>query len=140
MQFLRFEQRWLTNLLKYGILTLEIKIDTGKLFSHLIVRGSNIFALDYRFKSGLTTPLTIYRVGLPGNNAHKSTRKHRFWTKKHQKCPEITQKITPNLFGTLSLQDRIFSPKKSSKSLETKRIQGFFVFPKITRTCLIFSF
>ena len=48
----------------------------------------------------LTTPLTIYRVGLPGNSAHKSTRKHRFWTKKHQKCPEITQKITRRLFGS----------------------------------------
>ena len=88
----------------------------------------------------LTTPLTIYRVGLPGNSAHKSTRKHRFWTKKHRKCPEITQKITPNLFGTLGLNVQCNISLKIAESLEIKRIQGFFIFPKITRICLIFSF
>ena len=67
----------------------------------------------------LTTPLTIYRVGLRGNSAHKSTRKHRFWTKKHLKCPEITQKITPNLFGTQRSWVRIPSsrPKNAGNCL-----------------------
>ena len=40
--------------------------------------------------SRLTTPLTIYRLGLRGNSVNKSTRKHRFRTEKHQKCPKIT--------------------------------------------------
>ena len=88
----------------------------------------------------LTTPLTIYRVGLPGNNAHKSTRKHRFRTKKHLNCPEITQNITPNLFGTLDLNVQCNVSPKNAESLETKRIQGFFIFSKITRTFLFFHF
>ena len=65
----------------------------------------------HRKISRLTTPLTIYRVGLRGNSAHKSTWKHRFRTKKHLKYPEITQKITPNLFGTQRSWVRIPSPR-----------------------------
>ena len=67
----------------------------------------------------LTTSLTIYRLGLRGNNVHRSTRKHRFWTRKPLKSPEITQKIFAGHFGTLHLQDRIFSPQNPQKSLET---------------------
>ena len=78
----------------------------------------------------LTTSLTIYRLGLPGNNAHKSTRKHRFWTRKPLKSPEITQKIYAYAFGTLRLQDRIFFPQNTQKSLETSGFQGFSIFFK----------
>ena len=88
----------------------------------------------------LTTPLTIYRVGLPGNNAHKSTQKHRFWTKKHRKYPEITQKITPNLFGTLDLNVQCNVSPKNAESLEIGGVQGFSISRKSTRTCLFFSF
>ena len=48
---------------------------------------------------GLTTPLTIYRFGLRGNNATGSTRKHRFRTKKHQKVNKSSQKTMAYLFG-----------------------------------------
>ena len=41
-------------------------------------------------KSGLTTPLTIYRLGLCGNSAYKSIGKHRFQTQKHRKVAKIT--------------------------------------------------
>ena len=47
----------------------------------------------------MTTPLTIYRFGLRGNSANKSTRKHRFRTKKHQKVKKSSQKTTSNRFG-----------------------------------------
>jgi len=80
----------------------------------------------------LTTSLTIYRLGLRGNNAHKSTRKHRFWTRKPLKSPEITQKIYAYAFGTLRLQDRIFFLKTHQKSLETSEFQGFSIFFKKT--------
>ena len=86
----------------------------------------------------LTTSLTIYRLGLRGNNAHKSTRKHRFWTQKPLKSPEITQKIYAYAFGTLRLQDRIFFSQNHQKSLEPSGFQGFSIFskkcPKITLT------
>ena len=59
----------------------------------------------------LTTSLTIYRLGLRGNNAHKSTRKHRFWTRKPIKSPEITQKIYAVAFGTRRSWVRSPSPR-----------------------------
>ena len=40
----------------------------------------------------MTTVLTIYGFGLRGNSACKSTRKHRFRTKKPRKAPEIKEK------------------------------------------------
>ena len=69
--------------------------------------------------SGLTTPLTIYGFGLRGNSAFKSTRKHRFRTKKHQKDAKITQKIGIVLFGTSMPQVRILSlrPKNRKERL-----------------------
>ena len=67
----------------------------------------------------LTTPLTIYRLGLRGNSVNKSTDYHRFWTQKPLKSPEITQKIFAGHFGTLRLQDRIFFLKNHQKSPET---------------------
>ena len=76
----------------------------------------------------LTTPLTIYRVGLPGNSAHKSTRKHRFRTKKHRKCPEITQKITPNLFGTQRSWVRTPSPRPKNAENCLNFLHFLFVF------------
>jgi len=59
----------------------------------------------------LTTSLTIYRLGLRGNSVLKSTRKHRFWTKKPLKSPEITQKIFAGHFGTLRSWVRSPSPR-----------------------------
>ena len=47
----------------------------------------------------MTTPLTIYRLGLCGNSANESTRKHHFRTQKHQKVNKSSQKTTPNRFG-----------------------------------------
>ena len=47
----------------------------------------------------MTTPLTIYGFGLRGNSANKSTRKHRFRTKKHQKVNKSSQKTVLKLFG-----------------------------------------
>ena len=71
----------------------------------------------------LTTSLTIYRLGLRGNNAHKSTRKHRFWTRKPLKSPEITQKIYAYAFGTLRSWVRSPSPRpKSVKTVGFSRI------------------
>ena len=84
----------------------------------------------------LTTSLTIYRLGLRGNSVNKSTRKHRFWTRKPLKSPEITQKIYAYAFGILRLQDRIFSPQNPQKSLETSGFQGFSIFLK---KCQIFT-
>ena len=40
----------------------------------------------------MTTSLTIYGFGLCGNSVDKSTRKHRFRTKKHQKVNKSSQK------------------------------------------------
>ena len=60
--------------------------------------------------SGLTTALTIYGFGLRGNSAEKSTRKHRFWTKKHQKVNKSSQKTTPRGFGTSMPQVQVLLP------------------------------
>ena len=66
-------------------------------------------------RSGLTTVLTIYKVGLRGNSASKSTRKHHFRTKKPRKNVKITQKIGIGFFGSTMPQVQILSlrPKKS---------------------------
>ena len=113
----------LTNFERYAIL----RQTNGYVHGYLVLKKSRC---GHRKIPRLTTPLTIYRLGLRGNNAHKSTRKHRFWTKKHLKCPEITQKITPNLFGTLELNVQCNVSSKNAESLETKRIQGFFISKK----------
>ncbi|MEE1050223.1 MAG: hypothetical protein U0M60_22700 [Clostridia bacterium] len=41
-------------------------------------------------RSGLTTPLTIYRLGLCGNSANESIGKHWFRTEKPPKVAKIT--------------------------------------------------
>ena len=92
-QILSFENLVLTIPRKYGILTAEEKLDTGwTIQSPDRVWFKYIFACSFGSKSGLTTPLTIYRLGLCGNSAYKSIGKHRFWTKKHQKVNKSSQK------------------------------------------------
>ena len=49
---------------------------------------------------GLTTSLTIYGFGLPGNSVAKSIRKHRFRTEKPEKAHQTMQKIGIGAFGT----------------------------------------
>ena len=89
--FLRFGRRWLTISLKYGILTAEEKTRHGV---NLLVTWRYEFCI-YRIgisvgEFALTTPLTIYRLGLCGNSANESIGKHRFRTKKHRKVAKIT--------------------------------------------------
>ena len=96
---------------------------------------------DFRFpdsilispKIGLTTVLTIYRFGLRGNSAFKSTRKHRFQTKKHQKDAKITQKIGIVLFGTSMPQVRTLSLRPNKhRNYDTKeyRKSGAYFYSK----------
>ena len=127
------ERKDLTNFERYAIL----RQTNGYVHGCLVLKK---LRCGHRKILRLTTPLTIYRVGLRGNSAHKSTRKHRFRTKKHLKCPEITQKITPNLFGTLDLNVQYNVSPKNAESLEIGGIQGFSISRKSTRTCLFFSF
>jgi len=82
--------------------------------------------------------LTIYRLGLRGNSVLKSTRKHRFWTRKPLKSPEFTQKIFAGHFGIPSSQDRTFSFQNHQKSLEISGFQGFSFFKKYQKITLVY--
>ena len=80
----------------------------------------------------MTTVLTIYSFGLRGNSAYKSIRKHRFWTQKPRKAPEIKQKIGIDFFGTRMSQVQIlsFRPKNN-------RFQGVFTLKSVVFLCLL---
>ena len=87
----RFFDQWEYN---YFSCELFLNINFGLVVS-LIIAPHNLI-----FESGLTTSLTIYEFGLPGNNVAKSIRKHRFRTEKPEKAHQIMQKIGIGAFGT----------------------------------------
>ena len=58
---------------------------------------------------GLTTVLTIYRLGLRGNYGLCGTKKHGFRTKKHRKALKKRQKTVIAFFGTRMSQVQILS-------------------------------
>ena len=68
--------------------------------------------MDY--KTELTTVLTICNLGLRGNSANESARKHRFRTQKPAKCLKMTQNSRQYRFGSKMSQVQIlsFRPKK----------------------------
>ena len=72
----------------------------------------------------MTTVLTIYSFGLRGNSAYKSIRKHRFWTQKPRKAPEIKEKIGADLFGSKMLQVRVLSLRPPRNHSNNKGLGG----------------
>ena len=97
---------------------------------------------------GLTTSLTIYGFGVRGNSAYKSIRKHRFWTKKHQKVNKSSQKTMAYLFGSKKSQVQILSLRPflvlyAQKISPFRKIWTDFLFifykPTLLRFCLIFA-
>ena len=73
----------------------------------------------------MTTSLTIYGFGLRGNSAYKSIRKHRFWTKKHQKVNKSSQKTMAYLFGNWRPGVRI-STLRPKREQTAPRLSVFF--------------
>ena len=72
---------------------------------------------EFSWKSAPTTPLTIYRFGLRGHSASKSTRKQWFQTKKYRKSTKSPYFTGLLRFGTMRSQVRVLSlrPKNSRK-------------------------
>ena len=85
----------------------------------------------------MTTVLTIYSFGLRGNSAYKSIRKHRFWTQKPRKAPEIKEKIGADLFGSKMLQVRVLSLRPKTQGLAICRPLCFS--SKLTDSVLSFA-
>ena len=67
----------------------------------------------------MTTPLTIYGLGLCGNSVNESIGKHCFRTRKHQKVNKSSQRTTPRRFGYWRPGVRISTlrPKKEKRAL-----------------------
>ncbi len=72
--------------------------------------------------SVLTTFLTIYRIGLLGNSAHKRPRKHRFRTKKHTKVVKKRYFTAMELFGTSMPQVQVLSLRPKIRRAEHNRL------------------